>query len=109
MIMTKQEAISYLQRYQTTLRGDEGKLICALNMAIKSLILEFTRELIIGDDQFTDAECRIFLSAMSREMQVCSQLDKEAKTGDCVVLSDICRSIICKVKDTLFGVIEDAD
>lgn len=42
--MTKHEAISYLQRYQTTLRGDEGKLICSLDMAIKSLISETRRE-----------------------------------------------------------------
>lgn len=106
MIMTKGEAISYLQRYQSTMR--EAKLIYALDMAIKSLILEVTRENVVGDVQFTDAECRIFLSAMCREMRICSQLDKEAITGDCDVLSDICRSIICKVKDVLFEVIEDA-
>ena len=43
--MTKQEAVLYLQKFQTTLRGDEGKLICALGQATKSLISEISREI----------------------------------------------------------------
>ena len=49
--------------------------------------------------KFTDAEQRIFLSAMAKEMAVCKKVNKQPGEIDLVA---ICNSIEKKVKNALF-------
>ena len=54
----------------------------------------------LEDLDFSDTEKRIFLAAMSRELRICEDVDKEIPDGIC--LSNICRKIQSKVKKVLF-------
>ncbi len=51
--------------------------------------------------KLTDPEQRIFLSAISRELKVCKEVDKEHEDAE-VCLVSVCRSIERKVKQALF-------
>ena len=70
-------------------------------------LIEILEEMIdmYSNCQFTDAEQRIFLSAMAKESVLCMEIDEDCghKEESTVNLSSICNSIIQKVKKYLWN------
>ena len=85
--MTRNEAIRELNIFRRIAKSESGEK--ALNMAIKALEIE----------PLTDTEQRIFLTAMSKEENVCKEVCAD---GDGIDLVAVCHSIERKVKATLW-------
>lgn len=87
--MTREEAMEVIKDIYNYTKWDTYTTNEALDMAIKALEIEL----------LTDSEQRIFLTAMSREREVCRKVDDECQNNDSKVsLVRVCNSIERKVK-----------
>ena len=91
--MTREEAIGWLQRWQSTFRGDGSPLELAILKAIEALKQP---ELLTYDEQ-----C-IFLAAMGRERKICETVDKRWDLSTKRSLIFTCEEIERKVMATLW-------